>query len=223
MTMRRQLHRLGVVSAGAIILGMTSSGAGHAENCDGNGGALTTSTHDLCRTVAAGTSGLQGTADGATGGDTQGLTTGARKGTGQAMEMTNQAARQIDGAPTSPGSGAGSGAGSANPKQEEPRPLSRTGRGAGSDVDAVAVGRPSIPGFQPLAGLRPADGGDDAAQLPQVASAPWVTRPTSIEQGTMSGPGFVIVAAAGAGAAGLVGGGHLGLLLARARRRQLTR
>jgi hypothetical protein len=75
--------------------------------------------------------------------------------------------------------------------------------------------------LRPPGAIRGSENGQPTAQLPNIAPAPRRTL-TSAAQSDESGDlRWVLLAAAGSGALGLVGGGHIGLLAARARKRRV--
>jgi hypothetical protein len=216
MTAQRQVLRLGIVS-GALILGMASSGSAFADDpaCESKGGVVTTVVGGVCRTLNATASDSPATADGVSKGTTSGLTADTRTATGLMSETAGQTAKRIDGTRSASEE---SGRRPTNSRREPAPAHDRVGhnvRPAGRALDTS-----SIAGLQPPPMTAGTQGNQPTVQLPKIAPAPQKVRLSAAEPNPTHGLGWVILIAAGSGAIGLIGGGHIGLLAARTRRRQ---
>lgn len=212
MTAQRQIQRLGIV-CGTLILGMAISGAALADDqtCE-NKNVMTTATGELCPTLNAITSALPTTPGGLPCCRASKLTTNT---TGHLSETAAQTANRIAGTRSTR---AQSGSAPTNTRGKAARTRNRVARNF--QPTAPALGTPPTTTLQPPPMTAGTQQNQPAVQLPKIAPAPQRVRLVSAEPNTTNDLHEIILIAAGSGAMGLIGGGHIGLLAARARRRR---
>lgn len=206
--MGRSQLRLGVVSAGTILLGLSTAGTGQAEEapCTGADGALTMTADMLCKTTTSVTGGATRAVDGATGG----MTSGATGALGSTVDVANSRLQALAHSADRTTPGPSSRKPARKKKSNPPKDRQRThATPAAGSFAGLFRAQPNLPLF----GESRTGGAEPSVQLPKVAATPSASNtslaapPDPLDGGALW---MVVIAAA---AAGLVGGGHIGLLL----------